>query len=224
MVTKEQLQDYLTFFIQLVSLQRKLIPVFEASVEIEPVTSEYAQIFAKHYQDVPVSSTLLEVIRPGRLVSDIFRAWPSHPFPPLTMIAPMLHWVKPRTGVMNFEGQKWLFQMHGMNELAFQKLPTKLEPETVQAIEDESPSVLTDIPEGMWEEDEYPHLDVTYLPGGQTDGVRPVAAWLYASSRRCGFSDIDESKHKEYLEEAVRTRILTEKYGHYFLVEETSHR
>lgn len=66
--------------------------------------------------------------------------------------------------------------------------------------------VLANMPEtvGNVHPESLPHIDVTYLERGRTDGVRAWAAYLYAQLINSKFRHIDEKDHEDLMEALVQ--------------------
>jgi hypothetical protein len=202
---REQLREYHLFLKQLVELQKKLITVFEETVEIDPTVVKRLEEVTKNDARGSEWKRMAAKLQSNRTVSEIVAELWLEGLPRI----PMTVWLKPRTGLMQFEGDHWLFQMHGSNEVLFQRLPSGLDTETLAELQKGKIEVLANVLEtvGTANPDPLPHIDVTYLEKGRTDGVRAWAAYLYAASINAKLGHIDENDHEDLMEELVQAGV-----------------
>ena len=168
----EQAREYRTMLRRLVNLQQQLIQVFEKEVEVLPPQPDFASGFGDE---------LADVIRPELPISEILRAWPAN-----VDTVPLVAWVKPRKGVVQFQGRDWLFDIHGCAQVSFVGLPSKLQGGG-------------------------PNVAVEYLEGGRTDGISGWSVLLFTGGAglvRPKAGDLSESDHQRLLEELVREGFL----------------
>lgn len=184
-----QIEEYRALLRELVNLQRKLIQVFEAEVR---VVSSLPPIFPKDTQ-----AKLEDLIKPERTISQILRAWPDD-----VGFVTLHLWVRPRMGVIQCEGQNWLFQLHGSIQVAFTGLPSELDIEVLESLKQGKSEVLTDL-QGLG-----PIVDIRYIKDGRADGVSPWTVSLFAESVGSKASDLSTADHERLMEKLVKDKFL----------------
>jgi hypothetical protein len=174
-----------------VSLQQKLVRTFEATVRID-----IESIDLTHAPEI--YGYLKESVQHGCTISEIVGRWPEHLF-----FYDILFWVKPTEGFVELEGENWIYQQHGRSEIAFKRLPSGLDVENVEALKKGN--------EDAWQRLPLRDLltvDVTYLEGGRTDGVRAWSVCLFVESVGSRLGSITLDKHRELLKRLVKEGIL----------------
>ncbi len=184
-----QIEEYRKLLRRLVSLQEKLIQVFERNVQAIPLLPGFPDEFR---------SQLEGVIKPDHSITQILHEWPND-----TTAIPLFAWVKPIKGVVQLEEQSWLFEVHGASQVSFSGLPTGLDTEIMEHLK----SGKTDILIGRQAQGGL-SVEVEYLQGGRTDGVSAWSVSVFASSSPSPLSELSRSDHEHLLEELVTEGFL----------------
>jgi hypothetical protein len=206
---QEQTKEYYVLLRRLVDLQKKLIRAFETEIKIVPLSLAFPGEFRGQIEGI---------VTPGRPISQILRDWPDG-----IAILPLHAWVKPRKGIVQLEGQNWLFEVHGSSQVSFIGLPSGLDMDIIKCLKSGQTDVLTDV-QGCG-----PQVEVMYLKGGRTDGVSAWSVWSFMGSEAVAHPQGDvssQSDHQRLLEELAREGFLIpwpyrspEGYWYYVLAE-----
>jgi hypothetical protein len=184
-----EIEEYRALLVQLVSLQRKLVQVFERNVQVIPLLSGFPDELRSQFEDI---------IKPGHSITQILRGWPND-----TAAIPLFAWVKPIKGVVQLEEQSWLFEVHGASQVSFSSLPTGLDTE----IMDHLKRGKTDILIGKQAQGGL-RVEVEYLQGGRTDGVSAWSVFVFAYSSPPPLSELSRSDHEHLLGKLVTKGFL----------------
>ena len=174
------------------NLQRKLVRRFESEAEIVSLSSRYPPVFGENQAKYEA------LIKPGRTVSQVLCTWPVD----LPWLLPLQLWVRPREGVVQVEGQHWLFQLHGSVEVSSKGLPPGLGTKALELLKEDKREGLTDL------RDMGPTIEVTYAKEGRTDSVKSWSMYLFAQSLHSKASDLTQSDHRRLLEDLARGSLL----------------
>lgn len=183
----DPLEEYFLLVKHLVNLQQKLIQTFEMKAQVSP----------RLLDALPkLRDKLKNVIKPGQAISQIFSIWPDD-----IGVLPLIAWVKPNRGFVQFEHQNWFFNLHGQVEISFLGLPSQLNLNVEDFEESTVIDRLRNLPGG-------PSVEVEYLRGGRTDGVSAWSMLVFSQSIGSKISDLSQSDHERLLEELVRSGFL----------------
>jgi hypothetical protein len=185
---QEQIEEYRVLLKQLVSLKQKLVQVFEAKVEVSPLPPDFPDELRR---------VLKHVVIPGRSVTQVLQLWPTD-----IGIVPLFVWVGPRTGIVRLEEQNWLFHLHGSSQVSFSGLPSNLDMQVIEALEEGKMNTLVGSQGGG------PNVEVVYLKGGRSDVVSAWSVSVFAQSIRSSVSALFQSDHELLLEDLVREGFL----------------
>ncbi len=184
----KKFEEYDKLIEKVLNLKQKLFQAFEAEIEIA---------FDPGLLELENYKKLKDVLKPGRLVSEILHIWPID-----VEIIPLVVWTKPRNGIFHYEGQNWFFAIHGFLEVRFYGLPSELEDSVLQRLKAGEIGVLRDLPECR------PVLSAAYLRNGRTDGISDQLMYDFAQSIGSKFAELSEKDHEELLKEMVQKGIL----------------
>jgi hypothetical protein len=185
----EMVETYYALVRQFVDLQQKLFQAFELELEIVP--------FPANFLDQFWEGKLKNIIKPEYSVSQILRAWPDD-----VSWLPLVAWAQPRVGVLQLEGQNWLFASHGLMDVEFTNLPPELDVTILESLTEGRMEALLGIPiKG-------PVIDTAYFEEGRTDGVLTRSVYVFAQSVDSIISDLSEEDHRYWLEQLVKEGLL----------------
>jgi hypothetical protein len=190
-------ENYHILLKQLVNLQKRLLQVFETSVEVVPPPVEFLDRFE--------AGKLKNAIIRDLSITEILRSWPVG-----ISVFPLVTWVRPRKGIVELERQIWFFSVHGHLEITFIRLPVEIEEEKIKALRSGEVEVLLGL-SGLG-----PEIEAAYFGKGRKDGVSVQAMYLFARSSNSQLTDLSEGEHEELLEELVRQGFLVRALEHPF--------
>ena len=183
---QEYLGEYRTLLKRFVDLQQKLAEAFESAVEIVP-PSNLPDPFCE----------VESIIKPECSISEILRTWPSS-----VPVLPFLVWVRPRVGVLQLEGNNWMFNIHGAMEIQFVSLPSELEKTKLESLHKGEMDVLRTVP-GCG-----PVVESTYYEMGRVYGLTTWSAWVFVQSVNSQMAALSLSDHENLVEKLVQEGFL----------------
>jgi hypothetical protein len=179
-MSRKGIEAYRDLVARLVDFQRRLIPSFEAQVEIAPLSKGFAFVRGSGRQDTerPLSQWLRDL-------------------PPETKSIPLAALVKPRRGIFDLELKHWLFQIHGSIQVSFLSLPSSLDAQTLKELEvGKSEALVGYVGESVC-------VDVQYLQDARIDGVSAWSVFTFAASTDSYARHLSYGEHQQHLEALV---------------------